>query len=310
MTLVRSVAIALTVATWVAVALAQQPSQTETPHAGCAPLTGFVPDNVQSIAGALAICGEVQRVLHSRSLVPQGASEEQQLVPGEERVPQAPSNTEVQKNAMEMLEARQRISEAIAGATLDSNLVSLQLREAMIERQISSFNAEQRAYRRTKILNAFLGTTVGAVGSGLQFSNNVSVQHVGDGISVAGGAITAVFALCTADIALKDSIPDNTMAQAFRSDNADHAVPDDVWSYLKTQGALPALAESFAAAPTAKSPWLSCHLRGAPAEKEKRILNRERAIGAVNNTLLQMNRDLNDLSNIVLRGVEPSQGRK
>lgn len=310
MKVVHSIAIALTVAGVVTTALAQQPAQTETPRAGCDALTGFVPGNVQSIAGTLAICGEVQQVLHNRSRIAQGALEEQQFAPGQERTPEAPQNTEVQKQAIEMLEARQRISEAIARATLDSNLVSLQLREAMIERQVSSFNAEQRAYRRTKILNAFLGTTVGAVGSGLQFSNNVSVQHVGDGISVAGGAITAVFALCTAGIDEKDNPPDNTMAQAFRSDNADHAVPDDVWSYLKTQGALPALAESFAPAPTAKSPWLSCHLRGAPAEKEKKILNREKAIGTVNSTLLQMNRDLNDLSNTVLREVEPNQGRK
>jgi hypothetical protein len=312
MTLVRSVAITLTVATGMAVALAQQPSQTETPHAGCPALPGFVPDNVQSIAGALAICGEVQRVLDSRSQAAKGALAEQQFAPGGEQQAPAAPNAEAQRNEMQMLEARQRISEAIAQATLDSNLVSLQLREAMIERQVSSFNAEQRAYRRTKILNAFLGTTVGAVGSGLQFSNNVSVQHVGDGISVAGGAITAVFALCTADIDLKDSAPDNTMVQAFRSDNADHAVPDDVWSYMQTKGALPALAESFASATTAKSPWLSCHLSGAPAEKEKekKILNREKAIGTVNSTLLQMNRDLKDLSNMVLREVEPNQGRK
>ena len=135
MKVVHSMAIALTVAAAVTTALAQQPSQTETPRAGCDSLTGFVPGNVQSIAGTLAICGEVQRVLHSRSAVPKGAFEEQQFVPGEEHMPQAPSNTEVQKQAIEMLEARQRISEAIARATLDSNLVSLQLREAMIERR-------------------------------------------------------------------------------------------------------------------------------------------------------------------------------
>ena len=293
-------AMTLTVATFTAATLAQQNSPAEKPGEGCDTLTGFVPGNVQSIAGALNICPQVQRVLLSHSRIPPGSFAEQQVAPGERPQGGGTANAESEKAAMETLEARQRISEAITRATLDSNLVSLELRNAMLERQISSFNEEQRAYRRTKILNAFLGTTVGALGSGLQFSDNVSVQHAGDGISVAGGAITAVFALCTAGIDEKDNPPDNVMSQAVRSDNAEHQMPDDVWSYLKGQGVLPVLEESFAPAPPAKTRWLSCHLRGAPAV-EKQILKREKALGTLNNALLRMNRDLNDLSSVVLR---------
>jgi len=164
------------------VTCAQQAApQIDQHNAACDALSVSVPDNVRSIANTLNICSDVQRVLlhgHGRSEIAPPGALEKQITPEEQG--QALSSAEAQSsqsNAMADLEARQRISEAISRATLDSNLVSLQLRNALIERQVASFNAEQRAYRRTKILNAVLGTTVGAIGSGLQFNNNVSVQH-------------------------------------------------------------------------------------------------------------------------------------
>jgi len=115
-------------------------------------------------------------------------------------------------------------------------------------------------------------------------------------VSVGGGAITAVFALCTAGIDEKDNPPDDPLSQALRSDNQGHQLPDDVWLYLKSEGAPPALALTMAPAGTPSKKWLSCHLRGAPVERK--FASRERALSVLNNTLLRMNSDLKDLSNV------------
>lgn len=259
---------------------------------------GTLPDNVQSIATTLKICSELQQVLQvGRNRTPSpGVLQKQGIAPEGQEQKTSPDESKSVQERVADLEARQHISEAINRALLNSNLVSLQLRDVLIESQIASFNAEQRAYRRTKILNAFLGTTVGAVGSGLQLSKDMSVQRAGDYVSVAGGVITAAFALCTAGIDEKDNPPDNAFSKALTNDNQEHNVPVDVWSYLREKKALEDLAVATAPSPPSKK-WLSCHLKGAP--RETGFVSRQIALKKVNKALLQMNIDLADLSKAV-----------
>lgn len=182
----------------------------------------------------------------------------------------------------EELDAHQRITERVAQAALHSNVVQAKVHNALIQMQESAWNAEQKAYRRTKILNAFLGTTVGAVGTVLQFSNSVTVQHAGDAVSVAGGVLSVIFAFCTAGLGEQDS-PPVPFLQAFADQNRDHVIPEDVWSYLQDVTPPP---------PPGKA--LSCHLNGAPASKDA-FLNRLKVLDQLESRLATMNGDAADL---------------
>lgn len=84
--------------------------------------------------------------------------------------------------------------------TLNITRAVLAINEALLHLQQTKMEDDTAAYNRSKILNAVLGTSIGIVGSSMQFSNNVSVQHAGDAVSVAGGAATVAFALCTAEL--------------------------------------------------------------------------------------------------------------
>ena len=253
-----------------------------------------LPDNVRAIANSLNVCQHLQRILLGHEIAPPGALSKQVIQPG--AAPGGPPQSNVQEDhaKQEEFKAREHISEAINRAALNSNLVLLNAQTALLELQMSAMNAEQRAFRRTKFLNAFLGTTVGAIGSGMQFSKSVSVQHAGDGVSVAGGAITAVFALCTADIDMIDQPPSDQLSEAFVNDNRGHVVPDDVWNYLKNDSTL---RESAAAAPEARpkrEKTFSCHLKQPPPNKD--LAARLKFLGALDNSLAQMNRDMAQLS--------------
>ena len=102
---------------------------------------------------------------------------------------------------------------AATRATLEINRMLLVTERNRSKSLIAQMTAEQKAYRRTKIPNAFLGTSIGVVGSGMQFSNSTSVQHAGDGVSVAGGAASILFAVCTADVNVVDSEPTYAASQ-------------------------------------------------------------------------------------------------
>lgn len=253
----------------------------------CSLPEGAVPDNVRAIARDLRVCGSLQRLFTAAAARKTNAAQlnsEDLLAQGEKAQSQ---------EASEQLEARQQISEAATRTALNSNLLQSQIQEIMLRNQSSILVDEKRAYRRTKILNAFLGTTVGAVGTGLQFSDSVRVQHIGDGIGVAGGAITAIFALCTADVYVTDSPPDQLFL-TFQSRNQDHVIPDDIWNYLKDDSDLLVAMDEAAKAPLAQKKLLSCHYKGAPKDQKEA---RNKAITLLNRKLLLMNHDVVDLLN-------------
>ena len=253
---------------------------------GCSLPEGAVPDNVRAIARDLRVCGDLQRLFEAAARKANAAqlNSENLLAQGDKAL---------SEEAQVQFEARQQISEAATRAALNSNLLQSQIQDIMLRNQNSILVDEKRAYRRTKILNAFLGTTVGAVGTGLQFSDSVHVQHVGDGIGVAGGAITAIFALCTADVYVTDSPPDQLFL-TFQSRNQDHAIPDEIWSYLKDDSALLVAMDEAAKAPPVQKKLLSCHYKGAPKDQKEA---RNKAITLLNQKLLFMNHDVVDLLN-------------
>lgn len=254
----------------------------------CALPAGAVSENVRSMARNLRVCGDLQRLFEAAARKANAAqlNSENLLAQGDKAL---------SEEARQQLEDRQQISEAATRIALNSNLLQSQIQEIMLRNQSSILVDEKRAYRRTKILNAFLGTTVGAVGTGLQFSDSVHVQHVGDGIGVAGGAITAIFALCTADVYVTDSPPDQLFL-TFQSRNQDHAIPDEIWGYLKEDSALLVAMDDAAKAPPVQKKFLSCHYKGAPKEKEEA---RNKAVTLLNRKLLLMNHDVVDLLNAV-----------
>lgn len=277
----------------------ETPPQNQSSENSCDGLKGTVSDNVRAMATNLKVCHDLQRVLqHGRiGIEPPGALSSLETAPGGPpgTGPSQLDQADAHEKAEE-LEARQNISEAITRAALDSNLVLLQLRNVRLQEQLTALDSEERAYRRTKILNAFLGTTVGAVGSGLQFSNSVKVQHAGDAVSVGGGVITAVFALCTTELTVTTPTSDDQLSQAFQDDNQGHQLPDKVWDYVKGDNALRQLMMSVPQTPTTPKKVLSCHFRQPPSNKV--LAERERALSALDNKLLRMNRDIVELSKV------------
>jgi hypothetical protein len=120
------------------------------------------------------------------------------------QVQAAASTSELLAN-QELLAARNTVNAAAVQAMTDITHAFMVIQRKTRTIQIAK---EERAYRNTKFFNAFLGTTIGMVGSGLQFSKSQTVNYVGDGISVAGGAVTAAFNLCTADVDVRDTVRD------------------------------------------------------------------------------------------------------
>ena len=166
------------------------------------------------------------------------------------------------------------------------------MQSALLEYQTTTLKDEQRAYNRTKLLNAFLGTTVGAIGTGMQFSDSKNVQHAGDGIGVAGGAITAVFALCTAELA-PESPAGTRLLQSFANDNQQHVIPESVWNYVESDtGFMNSMAAAAAITTPPTKKVLSCHFR-APSSKQ--LVESQSALNELTHKLSMMNRDVADL---------------
>lgn len=259
----------------------QDPPAAITASNACEGLNGVAP-NVRAIARNLKVCPDLEFITRPRANPEQlpATQGERQQPPGGGTLREELANPAF--NQSSELAAHQRITERVTQAALHSNIVESQIHTVLLQMQVSAWNEEQKAYRRTKILNAFLGTTVGAVGTGLQFSNSVTVQHVGDGISVAGGVLSVIFAFCTAGLGEQDS-PPVPFLQSFANNNEDHVIPEDVWSYLS---------DVKAPAPTKK--LLSCHLNGAPQSQDA-FLNRLKVLNELESRLSTMNRDAADL---------------
>jgi hypothetical protein len=275
---------------------AQEPiPQTHTEQNSCDSLNGIVPDEVKNAASSLSVCRNLQRILSRREII--SSDSYRDFVAKLQLQTENPSPiTQAQDEATRLqdLQDRQQIAQAVNRSMLDSNLVLLRAHTAMLELQGAAMNAEQRAFRRTKLLNAFLGTTVGAIGSGMQFSSNTSVQHAGDGVSVAGGAITAVFALCTADINVIDPPPD-PLSQAFQTNNQQRIIPDTVWNYVKKDPSFSDIVQA-APEPTKEPPRVfSCHLTQAPKLKtEARI----KFLNSLDDSLIRMSQATAELSRL------------
>ena len=152
----------------------------------------------------------------------------------------------------ELLQAQMQVNVAAIQAIADINRAMMILQR---KTQTITITDEEKAYRNTKFVNAFLGTSIGMVGSGLQFSKNQTVNYVGDGISVAGGAVTAAFNLCTADVDVRDSPPD--FADYFDQ------LPTSIKTYLQQTD--PQTYTVLEAPPKkVHSGMFSCHFHGAP----------------------------------------------
>ena len=213
-----------------------------------------------TISRALKICDDLHKVFdraHTAEKTLEFAiherAEESAFQPGEiDRLLQQPEGQDQllrqlareveqarqERNALsEQLESRltmQKVTTKTAALASDSNRVRLQVQNVLMTRRVYEAETEIRRYQRTKFLNAFLGTSVSTIGTGLQLNDSVHVQHVGDVMGVVGGGLTAFFNICTADWNVKDDNPEATglLFSAFATDDRAQLVPEDVWESL------------------------------------------------------------------------------
>jgi len=127
----------------------------------------------------------------------------------------------------------ERTNAKIAALASDSNSVRMAVQSALIVQHTYLTETEFQRYRRTKFLNAFLGTSLSTVGTGLQLNSSLHVQHAGD----VGGAVTALFNICTADWNVKDQNDDgdapSKLLGAFSSQNqGGDILPPSIWDSL------------------------------------------------------------------------------
>jgi hypothetical protein len=163
-------------------------------------------ENEKAVAAALGICSAVERVEGQQLSAEERLAIQDRLQPGLSLGKERPS-TDLSAKELQAVEDRQQISVAATLAIRDVDVMLLRVESNVIEDEEKQWLAEKKAYRRTKIINSFLGTGVSAVGTGLQLSGSLKVQQAGDIVGVIGGVITAVFNICTADINVQDSPP-------------------------------------------------------------------------------------------------------
>lgn len=126
------------------------------------------------------------------------------------------------------------------------------------------------------------------VGSGLQFSSDQNVQHAGDAVSVAGGAVSVIFAVCTADVNVLDSVPNLPPLQG--------EVPRTVDMYVSRNAPELLAAMKVKATQSHKSRFLSCQPRGAIYD-----LSGSQNTEALNEMLQNMNRSIGALLDSIPR---------
>ena len=156
----------LCAASWIILSLPlysqNRPPARGSPAEACEGLNG-VARNVKSIASNLKVCSDLEFIIRARSNSGQPAARGE----GEQRPPVGQLREEFinpEESQRSELEAHQGITERVAQAALHSNIVEAQIHTVLLQMQASAWNAEQKAYQRTKIPNAFLGTSLGAVG--------------------------------------------------------------------------------------------------------------------------------------------------
>ena len=266
------------------------------PDNSCDSLNAIVEDHVKAIAGTLGVCRDLKTVLLHVPVNNALASVQLNSEPAGKAdaasAGQAPNVVTQLDEQKQDLEARQRINEAATRAILNANATLLQVQSALLQYQMTILADEQRAYNRSKLLNAFLGTTVGTIGTGMQFSNSTRVQHAGDAVGVAGGVITAALAICTAELAPESPAGDRLL-QSFANGNQQHVVPDLVWNYAESDPAFMSSMAIFAKAPAPTKKGLSCRFRARPEAKE--LAERQSALNELNGKLSMMNHDVADL---------------
>jgi len=215
--------------------------------------------SITRIAEVLNVSPQVALVMGSQGRSLPGATKSLDSQSATEGVaPQAISNDR-------MMTAVNGITMASTSAMLDINRTLLVLAMARARQQDSEFLAEAKAYKRTKIANAFLGSSIGIAGSGMQFSNSETVQHAGDWVSIAGGAVTVLFAVCTAGVDELDTPGDVRLG-------AD--LPHTVTAYLaKTDPAALKALNPPPRASHAKTGFFSCHSEGAKFAQQAAAAN-------------------------------------
>ena len=255
-------------------------------------------DETVTIARALDICDDLQKVfasgnVHLKTLqLLQERSEEKPLEADEvERMLQQPAGQSqvLQRFLQELERGRQerdalaqelqdrltiqRSSAKAAALASDSNRVRLQVQKVLAVQRAFMVETEFKRYQHTKFLNAFLGTTVSTVGTGLQLNSSLHVQHVGDYLGIAGGALTAFFNICTADWNTPDPAPtppasllfstfasDNKIASDDKKDNS-VLIPKALWDSLndKTKAEMKGIFHLYQGNTDIAWAHLSCH---------------------------------------------------
>lgn len=270
-------------------------------------------ERFRAIGRALNICPDLDQILRPNQA---GRLAPELLQPGgvERFMNEQPGGESLilQQFASEMHQrgSRDHVTQALVTFSFDTNRVLAQVQHASTENQLFILKNEARLYSRTKFLNAFLGTTVGAVGTGLQLSHSLTVQRAGDIVGVGGGIITALFALCTADINIPDPLPgynpgDNgpppptptgRLFQAFADNNQSHQIPAEVWE-LVDNGTKEAMVRSLNGSTTSKKSFLnklglSCHFSGG---KLQTLADRIAALSQLEDQLSTMNQNGGEL---------------
>ena len=243
-------------------------AQTATPvHDDC----GSTEENVNAVASALGICENLKQLLQpaapNRTPQPGQLSEFFEL-PGTAR-----------PGAWRGLPGdRQRVDEGINQGGMESNLLLLRVDNARLQIQNSLLVDEAHAFRRSKVLNAWLGTGIQGAGTGLQLSSNISVQRAGNILGVVGGATTIVLAMCTAE--LDAPAPTKTALELVNSvsdQNQRSLIPSALWHYMsKDDRFLATMGTALPAPPsqTKKKKFLSCRYNKLEDHELAEISNR------------------------------------
>jgi hypothetical protein len=194
--------------------------------------------------------------------------------------------------------ANETNKEKLAGLAADSSRANAQVQRLFVSTLVAKQENEQERYKRTKYLNAFLGTTVSTIGTGLQLNSDVSVQHAGDILGVAGGALTAFFNICTADWNVPDK-PDPEMKGPLPGELASRTkpqiIPDTVWDVLDSaeKAVLVHLFTTSCGNKDLPLIHLSCHW-GAPPP-DKCAVKKSYALRRLNDDLTAVSSEANKL---------------
>jgi hypothetical protein len=206
-------------------ALSAQPIPAPSPASGC----GSTDGNVNAVASALGICEDLDHFLHpseSDRIQPEGPF---QLF-NEPGTPRPGGLRGVPGR-------RQRIVEKLAQGESETNLMLSLLDNSRLRTENRLLVNHVRAYRRSKFLNAVVGTGVQGLGTGLQFSSSTGVQRAGNYLGIAGGVLAIAFALCTAELPPlekpeKVAQPALDILAPFSDSNQRHLIPKTLWSYM------------------------------------------------------------------------------